>query len=601
MAAGGRPEIAGTPNPPLSSIPPEAAAPLEAAGAAADHILTVVESQTASDKQTSSLKSNVASILNDNPPSAPNDQLNPSSRSTFRLSILLVALFLSEFIAALDTTIVATAVPTITHAFRSSSGYSWIGGAYPIAQAVAAPIWAKLSDIWGRKPLICAAVALFFIASLICATANSMPVLIAGRALQGAAGGGVMLLVQIVVSDLFSLRRRSLLFGLLEGVWAVAGSVGPPLGGVFASMASWRWCFYINLPISGSSLILLLLFLDVKHERTSLKTGLRAIDWLGISTFLCFSLMVLLGLNFGGAVFAWDSAKVLALICVGIVMLGAFIYSEAKVARYPLIPLSVFRDKSNIAAFLVSACHGLAFFPGDYYLPLYLQAAKGVSPVRSGVLLIPLILSNAGTSLFTGIVIHKTGKYRQLIWAGTVFLCLGDGLFIMLDAHTPIPKVIGLTIIFGLGAGMLFQPPLIAVQARTKQADVATATSTLSFGRNISTAISAIVGGVVFSNSMDAQHNKLIRAGLPSSVLEMLSGKHAAANVGLANGQYQDVVRSAFAAGMRNMWIVYTALAAVGVVSGLFVGEGSLSREHTETVTGIKNEEKKRTEDVEMR
>lgn len=514
--------------------------------------------------------------------------VNPQ-RTTLRLAFILLALFLSLFVAALDATIVATAVPVITHELNSATGYTWIGGAYLIANAVASPIWAKLSDIWGRKLIMLSAVGIFFASSAVCATAKTMRVLIAGRALQGSAGGGLILLVHVVISDLFSMRQRSLFMGITESVWAIAGGLGPPLGGVFASLVSWRWCFYINLPICGCAFILLLCFLDVRHEKTSFRTGIKAIDWWGIGSFLAFALMVLLGLDFGGDVFAWDSAKVICLIVIGIGMLGAFIYSEAKLARYPLIPLALFKDKSNLAAMGVGAFHGLSFMPGEYFVPLYLQGVKQYSPVRSGVLLIPLVVATATVGVITGVVIHKTGHYRQLIWVGAALLTLGNGLFIMLDRQTSLATFIGLTIVFGCGSGMLFEPPLIAIQSRAQQADVATATSTFSFCRSISLSISVIIGGVVFQNSMDAQTKHLTQAGLSADIVESVSGKEAAANVALA-GRLTDpyqryIVEDAFATSLRNMWIMYTVLAFLALLSGVFVGKSNLSRDHKETIT----------------
>jgi MFS family permease len=272
----------------------------------------------------------------------------------------------------------------MSHDLHSAAGYTWIGGAFLLGNAASGPIWAKLSDIFGRKLIILLALAVFFASSAVCATAKTMEALIIGRAFQGAAGGGLILLVHVCISDMFSLRQRSLLMGLTEGIWALAGGIGPILGGVFSSLVNWRWCckcsfcllnlgtmwdwifgciadmlsVWINLPISGLAGLLILIFLDVKHEHTSFIDGMKAIDWLGIFTFLACALMLLLGLDFGGVLFPWDSAKVIALLVVGGAMIFAFIYSEAKFAKYPLIPMSLFKRKTNIATFLVVFFHG---------------------------------------------------------------------------------------------------------------------------------------------------------------------------------------------------------------------------------------------------
>lgn len=609
-------------------LPPEV--PMATTSAAVEYIMSSFDSKHAvttaqapdsvhpSPPPPAALSSNInptdTDIDTDTSPS-PNPNPTPDAtpdtpRSNLRLTFILMALFLSLFVAALDATIVATAVPVMAHELGSATGYTWIGGAYLLANAAGAPIWAKLSDIWGRKPVMLAALALFFAASAVCASAREMTVLIAGRALQGVAGGGLILLVHVVISDLFSVRRRSLIMGVTEAVWATAGGLGPPLGGIFASLVSWRWCFYLNLPVCGLAAGLIAVFLDVKHEQTGLRTGLRAMDWWGMFSFLAFVLLVLLGLDFGGDVFPWDSAKVVALLAVGTAMLALFVWSEARLARYPLVPLALFRDTSNLASVGVGFFHGLAFMPGEYYLPLYLQAVQQASPVRSGVLLVPLVVATAAVGIVTGVIIHRTARFRELIWLGTSLLCLANGLFITLDASTPLARVLGLTVLFGCGSGMLFEPPLIAIQSRAAQRDVATATSTFSFCRSVALAVSVIVGGVVFQNGMDTQVSRLRHlqatntnttstpdndtVRLPPAVLDKLSGKSAAANVALA-GTLPDpaqraLVRDAFARAMRNMWYVYVALAALGVVCAVFVRGAPLSRDHVETVTGIKRE-----------
>ena len=536
---------------------------------------------------------------NEVPCEVENGELTPETnengeknRSNFRITMILLALFLSLFIAALDATIVSTAVPTITNDLDSPSGYAWIGGAYLIANAAGAPIWAKLSDIWGRKPILLGAVALFIASSIICALAVDMKMLIAGRAVQGVAGGGLIMMVNIVISDIFSMRRRSLFLGLCEAIWAIAGAIGPILGGVLTDLATWRWCWWINLPCCGIAFALLLFFLDVHNPRTPLVAGVKAIDWAGSLSILALTLMLLLGLDFGGDTFPWNSPKVICLIVFGALCSLLFIWAEKRWAKYPLIPMGLFGESSNIASLLVAGFHGITFIPGEYYFPLYLQSAKGASPLRSGVLLVPLITMTATCGVLTGVFIHRYGRYRELIWIGTVMLTIGNGAYISLKADSSIAHVIGVQLISGVGSGLLFEPPLVALQAHMKQDDVATATSTFSFVRSMALSISVILGGVVFQNSMDTRAPSLRAAGIPANITELLTGKEAAAHViipsTLKDPVQREAAKAAFAWSMRNMWIMYMGFGFCGVVSGWFVKSRNLSREHRETVTGLK-------------
>jgi hypothetical protein len=354
---------------------------------------------------------------------------------------------------------------------------------------------------------------------------------------------------------------------------------------------------YINLPITAIAAVLIIFFLDIQHEHTSFIDGMRALDWTGIITFLGFILMVLLGLNFGGAIFPWDSAKVIALLVVGSGFILAFIYSEAKVAKYPLIPMSLFKKRTNIASLAVVFFHGFVFIAAEYYMPLYLQSVLELNPLKSGLLLLPFIVPGALAGAACGLIMHKTGQFREIMWVGTVLLCLGTGLFISFDASTSIARTIAFLVIGGLGSGVLFEAPLIAVQSQVAQGDVATATSTLSFVRNMALAISVVIGGTIFQNSMDGEQATLAAAGLPQHLLDLLSGESAMANVmlpsTLENPAWELAAKNAFSVAMRNMWITYTVFAFLSVIASAFIARGHLGTEHVETVTGLRKEKAK--------
>jgi MFS family permease len=463
---------------------------------------------------------------------------------------------------------------------------------YLLANAAAGPLWAKGSDIWGRKLALLVSIVSFAIASMIAALSIDMRMLIASRALQGIAGAGLAQLVPITISDLFSLRRRALYLSFMGLMWAVAGSAGPLVGGALTEYVSWRWCFWINLPVCGVAFALLVLFLDVHNPHTSLREGVLAIDWIGTGSIVTVTLLILLGLEFGGSTFPWSSPKVICLILFGTVMIAFFVYTEKRLAKYPLMPLQVFDKKSNNAVFLVAIGHTMVSIGIEYYLPLWFQSVKQTSPLRSGLLILPLMVSEACVDVLVGLLIHRTGRYREITWVGVIFMTLGMGLYILLDAHTSIVKVIGIEIIGGVGVACLFQTPMLAIQNTVSQADTAGATATLGFLRNLAASFSIVLGGVVFQNSIESRHHTLATSGLSPAVLDTLTGSQAAANLHvvktLEERVQRDAVKDAFAWSLRNLFGMYTSIAGVTLVASLGVRQGKMSEEHTETRTGVK-------------
>jgi len=302
------------------------------------------------------------------------DNLHIHKRAKAKQTTIVLTLQLSLFVTALNTSIVSTALPSIVHDLNSPDGYTWIGSAYLLASTAAAPIWIKASDIWGRKPIILGTIAWFAMGSTVCATAETMPWLIAGRALQGTAGGALTQMTMVIVSDLYSPRQRSLFFASLQVTWAVASGIGPIIGGALAQSIGWPWIFWINLPIAAIAFVLLLLTLDVHNPRTSMKDGAKAVDWFGALSIVGLTAMLLVGLDFGGKIYPWTSAKVVCLLVFGAVMVVPFVFAEKKIARHPLIPLRLFRDRSNVAAMAVSAA---AFFVSSWSTP----AVRGNCPV----------------------------------------------------------------------------------------------------------------------------------------------------------------------------------------------------------------------------
>ncbi|KAI2643460.1 major facilitator superfamily domain-containing protein [Xylaria nigripes] len=539
------------------------------------------------------------------PQEKPAEQEDDSEKLSRTATFLLVlSLSISTFIAAIEQTIVSTAVPTIAKAFNASEvDYAWIGTAYLLPAAAATPPWGKISDIFGRKPILLATIIVFFIGSLIGGLAPNMHALLAGRVIQGIGGGGILGLSATVIGDVFSPRDRSYYYGVLGVVWGLACGLGPIVGGAFSQYASWRWCFWINLPIAGLAGIFVFLFLKVHTPKTPIIEGLMAMDWLGTITIVGATVMFLLGLGYGGVAYPWNSAIVICLIVFGVVTLGVFAIIEWKVAKYPVTPLRLFTSTSNIAVFTIAYMHGAVFIANLYYLPLYFQSVLGATPLLSGVYLLPVAVTLCVASSLTGVYISKTGRYRPPIYFGLVVLTLGTGLYIDLQPTASWPRIIIYQIIAGIGIGPIFQAPLIAIFSLTKPADIASAAATFFFTRDIATAMSIVFGGVIFQNRV-ASHTNEIKDALPLDVAnEILSQVTSGALniIPTLPADQKKVIIGIYNSSLRTEWIFYTALSAIAVLCSVLISKQVLSREHKIHKTGLETQEAARLEEEEKK
>ncbi|KAK4646267.1 hypothetical protein QC761_0041040 [Podospora bellae-mahoneyi] len=517
-----------------------------------------------------------------------------NGRSKGKIALIMLALCLAVFLGALDVTIVTTALPTISDHFQSSAGFTWIGSAFLLANAASIPSWGKISDIFGRKPMLLLANAIFMLGSLICAVSNNIGMLIAGRAVQGLGGGGLTILVKIVIGDIFPLNIRSVFYGVIGGVWAVAAATGPAIGGAFTEKVSWRWCFYINLPLDGLAFLIILVFLDLHTPRTPLVEGLKAIDWVGSFLVVAGTLMFLFGLEYGGVSAPWNSVEVICLLVFGLLTWGLFIFWEARYAKFPVMPMNLFRKISNAATLFCVFIQGVVFISASFFLPLYFQAVRGNTPIESGLYVLPTALSLSVGSLSTGWLVAKTGWYREPITFGLFMMTLGFGLFIDLDAYSGWAKLVLYQVVAGVGVGPLFQAPIIALHAHTEPRDVATATSTLGFIRQIAQAISVVIGQVVYQNEKLKQYPVLVAAGISPELSKVLSsGEAGGADIDIIANLPPDqraAVRIALADSLEPMWIMYTCITAAGLLASFLVRKKVLTDVHVETKTGLEAE-----------
>ncbi|UOH80176.1 hypothetical protein LQV05_002825 [Cryptococcus neoformans] len=404
---------------------------------------------------------------------------------TKQVIFVFVGLTCALFCSLLDQTIVTTALPTLGQVFGRADISPWVGTAYLLTSTATQPVYGRLSDIFGRKFTLLGCLFIFLMGSLACALAQTMIQLIIFRAIQGLGGGGILTLAMIIISDVVSLKERGKYQGITGCVVALANSCGPIVGGAFTENASWRWCFYINLPLTSISMIIIVFLLPLRRIRGSIIAKIKKLDFYGSILTLAWAAPFLIALSWAGSQYPWDSAAVLVPLLVGLALLGLFIFVEAKMVSLPLVPMHIFKNVSVSACFFTTFMNGLSFYATLYYLPQYFQIVRGASAIRSGVLTLPLMLVQTVTSFTSGIIQSKTGDYWWNLVVGYTIWTIGLGLLSSITPTTSIAKLSGYQIIVGIGAGQTFQTGLVAIQASVERKDMATATGLRNFLRQM--------------------------------------------------------------------------------------------------------------------
>lgn len=352
------------------------------------------------------------------------------------------------------------------------------------------------------------------------------------------------------------------------------------------------------VPFDGIAFVIILFFLDIETPKTPIIPGLKAIDWVGVITITAGTVMFLLGLEYGGVSFPWSSATVVCLLVFGVIFAVLFFLNERYLAKYPMMPLRLFKRKSNVASLAVCFVHGFVFISAAYFYPLYFQAVLGANPILSGVYLFPFVISLSLISVVVGIFIKKTGQYLPPIYLGVLLMTVGFGLYIDLPNGRTWGRIFPFQIIAGIGVGLNFQAPLIALQTLVEPSDIATATATFGFVRQLATAISVVIGGVIFQNGMTNREGTLAKAVGESTAL-MIGGGGAGAATGIVKTLPEPgrtVATGVYVASLRTMWIFYVCISACGIAAAAFIGKKVLSKEHAVHKTGLEQEELNRLE-----
>ncbi|MGH2584055.1 MAG: MDR family MFS transporter [Dehalococcoidia bacterium] len=485
-----------------------------------------------------------------------------------QILIIFGALMLGMLLAALDQTIVSTALPTIVGELGGLDQLSWVVTAYLLTSTASAPLYGKISDLYGRKVVFQFAIVVYLVGSVLAGLSQSMAQLIAFRALQGVGGGGLMVMSQTIIADIVSPRERGRYQGFTGAVFAFSSVAGPLLGGFFVDQVTWRWIFYINLPLGIAALIVTTMALRLPYRRVQ-----HAVDYLGSALLVGAVTCILLVTVWGGEQYAWTSPEIIGLGIASAVLLVGFLWQEQR-ASEPVLPLRLFRNRIFSVASITGFVVGVAMFGAIVFLPLYLQVVKGASPTRSGLLLTPLMLGILTTSIASGQLISRTGRYRIFPIIGTALVVTGMLLLSRLASDTPQLVVSLYMLVVGAGIGMVMQVLVIAVQNAVEDRDLGVATSSANFFRSLGGSFGTALFGAILTSRLNHY--------LPQSVdPSRLSGLEGGADI-LSNSPAQlralppDVYSGlveAFSKSIGNVFLWAVPVALVAFITTWFLKE----------------------------
>jgi EmrB/QacA subfamily drug resistance transporter len=426
-----------------------------------------------------------------------------------RLAAIFGGLLLSVLLAALDSTIVATALPTIVSELGGLDRLAWVVTAYLLAQTVVTPLYGKLGDLYGRRIVLQSAIVLFLVGSALCGLSRSMMQLVLFRAIQGLGGGGLMVSAQAAIADVVPPRDRGRYQGIFGAAFGVASIAGPLLGGYFTTHWSWRWIFYINLPLGLAALVALAITLPARSERVR-----HRVDYLGAALAALVLAAVVLLTDLGGTMMAWTSPGSLALAALAAASLAAFVFVERRAAE-PVLPLHLFRNRAFVVSVGVGFAVGFALFGSVTYLPLFLQVIRGASPTASGLQMLPQMGGMLLTSIGSGQIISRTGRYKPFPIAGTAVMCVGLFLLSRLGPDTSTRAALGMMLVLGLGLGLVMQVLIIAVQNAVDYKDLGVATSGATLFRLVGGSLGTAALGALFASQLARNVAAAFPRGMP--------------------------------------------------------------------------------------
>src|SRR5918999_6024659 len=505
------------------------------------------------------------------PPTAPPTPPEPAQpetvppRSAREIYTVMSGLVIAMLLAMLDNMVVGTAMPTIVGELGGLTHLAWVVTAYTLATAVATPVWGKLGDLYGRKGVFMASIVVFLIGSALAGMAQSMGELIAFRGVQGLGGGGLMVGAMAIIGDLVPPRERGRYQGLMAGVMPIAMIGGPLLGGFFTDHLTWRWAFFINLPLGALALLVTALTMHLPKRRTS-----HRIDYLGVVLLTAGITTLILVATWGGIEYAWGSGTIIGLAAASVVSLVAFVLWELRVTE-PIVPMWLFRNANFALVSVLGFLVGFAMFGAVTFLPQFQQLVQGASATNSGLLLLPLMAGMLGTTLVVGHLITRTGRYRVFPILGGVFMTAGMLLLAQLTVDTSTLAISLFMIVFGVGMGFLMQNTMLIAQNSVEMKDMGAASGTATLFRTIGGSLGVSLLGAIYSSRVtDGLTDRLGPRG------EALAEGGAQLTPAMLK-QVPDTVRDAFmhavTSGVGSVFLWGAGFAAVAFVVALFIRE----------------------------
>jgi EmrB/QacA subfamily drug resistance transporter len=505
--------------------------------------------------------------LTDQPPPAE----MPERVAPRRLWLILLGLLLGMFLAALDQTIVSTALPTIVGDLGGLSHLSWVVTAYLLASTASTPLWGKLGDLYGRKRLFQAAIVIFLVGSVLAGLSRSMVQLIGFRALQGLGGGGLIVTAQASVGDVVAPRDRGRYQGLFGAVFGVTSVIGPLLGGFLVDSLSWRWVFYVNLPVGAVAFAVTSVALPSAGERVH-----RVVDYLGTLLLAGTATSLVLLTSLGGTTYGWRSPEIVGLGVAAVALGAGFVHVERRAVE-PILPPRLFRNRVFGVTSAVGFVVGFAMFGAITYLPQFLQIVKGINPTGSGLRLLPLMAGLLLTSIGSGQLISRTGRYKVFPIVGTALTAIGLYLLSLLGAASRGLETSGAMFVFGLGLGATMQVLVIAVQNAVEYRDLGTATSGTTFFRSIGGSFGVAVFGTIFATTLTGNlRHHLAGVTLPPG-FSSRAGASPATLAALPAAVHEGFIQ-AYAASLHTVFRVAVPIAVVAFALSWLIPEVRLRR-----------------------